>query len=134
MPDRMIEQVMCVMTDAERIAKGELLARMAFELGDLEEQKAAAGRDFTNRIKNLRTEQGKVADDVRSGTELRDVECVEKPDWKEHVVSVVRCDTGEIVRRRPMTPSERQLRFDALSARVKDEPDEDEETKPETEH
>lgn len=132
MSDRMIEQVQCVMTDAERIAKGEQLARMAFEMGDLEEAKAAAGRDFTNRIKCLKTEQGKLADEVRSGAELRDVECAEKPDWKQHIVTIVRCDTGEIVRTRPMTPSERQLRFDALSARVKDE-DEDE-TKPETEH
>lgn len=132
MPDRLIEQVQCVMTDAERIAKGELLARMAFELGDLEEAKAAATRDFGNRIKNLKTEQGKVADDVRSGTEMRDVECVEKPDWKEYLVTIVRCDTGEVVRRRPMTPAERQLKFDAFSARVKD--DDDEETKPETEH
>lgn len=131
MPDRMIEQVLCVMTDAERIAKGEALARSAFEMTALEDAKAAAGRDFTNRIKNLKTEQGKLADEVKTGTEMRDIECVEKPDWRQHIVTVVRCDTGEVVRTRPMTPSERQLRFDALSARVKDDEDEQ---KPETEH
>lgn len=130
MPDRMIERLRCQMTEKERVAKGELLARMGFEMGDLENAKAAATRDYTNQIKNLKTEQTKVAEDVRSGTEERDVECVEKPDWKEHVVTIVRCDTGEIVRRRPMTPTERQLRFDAFSARVKDDEDPDPPKKP----
>lgn len=133
----MNETLRVQLTDAERIAKGEELARINFALAELEELKGAATRSFGNKIKALKLDGGKVAYDMQTGTEERSVDCVERPDWKDFVVAVIRTDTGELVRRRPMTHAERQLRFNAFTASVKEEDDEPgppEEPAPSTEH
>jgi hypothetical protein len=46
---------------------------------------------------------------IESGLEWRDVECVEQHDYTRNVVSILRLDTGEVVRERVMSEGERQM-------------------------
>lgn len=127
MSDRVIENLRVQLTDEERIAKGSKLAKLNFELGALKEQKAAANRDFANQIKALELEGGKVAYDVDTGTEERPVELRKAPHWRDFVIEFFRLDTGELVRREPMTPAERQMKLDVFPPLrgVREKPDDD---------
>ena len=46
--------------------------------------------------------------EVRSGREYREVECRLEPDFKAGIMQIVRVDTGEFVRSRPLRTDERQ--------------------------
>lgn len=131
MSDRLIEKLRVQLTDEERIAKGQQLARINFRLAELKEQKSAASRDFANQIKALELESGQVAYDADTGTEERPVEMRKAPHWKDYMIEFFRMDTGELVRREPMTPQERQLKLDVypplrgVRNKPDDEPDEE---------
>jgi hypothetical protein len=100
------------LTPAEKDAKGELLAKLCFDLGELEEQKKASSAEFSAKIKTLKAENQGIVYDVRSGTEERSVECREVPIWRDGVAETRRLDTGEVVYKRPLTAEEKQQRFD----------------------
>jgi hypothetical protein len=126
MSERLIENLRVELTDEERIAKGQQLARLNFRLAELKEQKAASARDFANQIKALELEGGQVARDADTGTEERAIELRKAPHWKDHVFEFFRVDTGELVRREPMTPQERQMKLEGVYGPlrpVKREPD-----------
>lgn len=127
MSDRVIENLRVQLTDDERIAKGQQLARINFRLAELKEQKSAASRDFANQIKALELEGSQVAYDADTGTEERPVEMRKAPHWKEFMMEFFRMDTGELVRREPMTPAERQMKLDVFPPLrgVPRKPDED---------
>ena len=131
MSDRVIENLRVQLTDDERLAKGQMLAKLNFQLGELKERKAAASRDFGNQIKALELEGGKVAYDVDTGTEERPVELRKAPHWKDYVIEFFRMDTGELVRREPMTPAERQMKLDVFPPLKRVKRDDDDEAKKE---
>lgn len=98
----------CTLTDTEeRERTEELLAKMA-ELEELAIQldvsraniKAQAGA-LEVRVRALRTI-------LRDREELRAVECGQRADSADCLVSVVRLDTGARIQVRPMTEDERQ--------------------------
>lgn len=137
MSDRLIEKLRVQLTDEERIAKGQQLARINFRLAELKEQKSAAARSFGNQIKALELEGGQVAYDADTGTEERPVEMRKAPHWKDFMMEFFRMDTGELVRREPMSPQERQMKLDVypplrgVRNKPDDEPDDDDKKGPE---
>lgn len=114
MSDRVIENLRVQLTDEERIAKGTKLAKINFRLAELKELKAASARDFGKQIKDLELEGGKVAYDADTGTEERPIELRKAPHWRDFCIEFFRLDTGELVRREPMTPAERQMKLDVF--------------------
>lgn len=123
--DRRVERLRVKLTPQEKEAKAELLAKLCTDLTVLEEQKKASSADYSAQIKKLKADNADVVYDVRTGTEERDVEVEERPDWKERIVKTIRTDTGEIIFKRPMTDKEKQTRFDLYTRDDDDEPADD---------
>ena len=107
--NEVVETLRVQLTPDERIQRGTALAKLNLELVQLEEQKAEAVRSWAEKIKAKKIEGGRLAHDVDTGTEERPIKCDERPRFGELVVEVVRRDTGEVVRTRPMLPEERQV-------------------------
>lgn len=115
-----------VLSDVERMTKGLTLARSGFELAQLEDGKAANAADFTKQIKKLKLRQGRLAYDMESGTEEREVEVEEIMRYEDLCVDLVVCQSGEVLESRPMTPAERQTQFNLVPIRpTRPEPETD---------
>jgi len=65
-------------------------------------------REIKAEVQEIEQTIARLAAAVRSGTEPRQVEVSEMADPGAGIVSVVRGDTGEVIRTRAMTPEERQ--------------------------
>lgn len=103
------------LTKEEIFARGKELARTkdahTAASAKLEQAKLAAKsakEQINSEIKEAEEEMRRLARAIRSGREDRDVEILDKPDFKKGVMNIVRLDTGELVRTRGLTEAERQ--------------------------
>lgn len=83
------------MSDAEMQAAGTRLANLEHERRSLENDAKDAAASFRKKLKPLRKEIGELADEVRKGQRLEDVECEELRDPDTNQIVVRRLDTGE---------------------------------------
>lgn len=104
------------LTDAELRAKGKQQAETMVEYGEIEAERKALTATFAAKMKERRKILDKLAVEVRTGFEVRPVECELVPRWGDHTVITVRRDTGEHVDTRPMSPGERQLELRTFEA------------------
>jgi hypothetical protein len=97
---------------------GKQLARHQMVAQRLEDQKKAAADQFKAQISTEESEIGRLARIVDTGVEYRDVEVNDVPDYEAGMVRIVRLDTGEAFRSRPMLDEERQqeLPMDPVAA------------------
>jgi len=103
-----VEQLPCKLSAHEKLLKSDQMAAKHGEIAQLEAAKKSATSSFSSSIKQKQTELTQLAEEIRSGEELRPVECVEKPRYADLMVDLVRLDTGVVVTNRPMHPRERQ--------------------------
>lgn len=96
------------LTNDEVRMKGKRMAVLQGEIQQLGEEKKEIVSDFTSKINGRTTEILKLTREINEGAEYRQVEIVERKDWIEREVQVIRQDTGEVVDARPMTPAELQ--------------------------
>lgn len=96
------------LTQREVLTKSKIAAKGMHELKSLEDDKAEVTKDYAEKIKKKRRDLDTLASEVHTGTEVRPVECDLMPRWSEHMMDLVRPDTGEVVESRPMTHSEKQ--------------------------
>lgn len=94
---------------------GQRVARIAQEKTDLEDEKKEVAANFKKRIDTKDHEISGLCHCINSEREFRDVETKTQFNNSERTVSVIRCDTREIVRIRPMTPEEQQGVFDFIA-------------------
>jgi hypothetical protein len=117
-----IEQLACEMTPKERLLKSTELAKKIDEQVALEEEKKGFNEAWKGRKNTVDLAVRILASEVRTGKETRPVECFESPRYGEMMVDLIRSDTGEVVRARPMHPSERQLALDEARDREDETP------------
>jgi hypothetical protein len=112
-----VQRLRCKLDARERLTKVDELTRLMGELDEAERAKAAATQRFGTLIKELKMRVTEVAFDVRDETEVRPVECVERGNFANLTVELVRTDTREVVSTRAMSDAERQgdLAFGAAS-------------------
>lgn len=96
------------LTDEEKLAKGRQQAQVMQEYCEIELRKKEIASDMGAELKAKRKELTKLAEQVRSGLEIRPVDCMLVPSWEANAVHTVRQDTHETIDRRPMTPAERE--------------------------
>lgn len=89
------------MSDAELQAAGTRLANLEHERRSIENDAKDAAASFRKKLKPLRKEIGELADEVRKGQRLEDVECEELRDATTNEIIVTRLDTGEQIREAP---------------------------------
>jgi hypothetical protein len=103
-----VEKLPCELTREETLAKGAEMALMIKQHGEVELEAKETADTFKKQFKRLDRTISERAEEVRTGVEHRLVPCTERGRYRENMVDVVRLDTGEIVRSRPMTESEKQ--------------------------
>lgn len=90
-------------TDPERMDIAEQLGRAAQSQGDLEDQKKAQDAEHKEALEAVKLQIKRLSRKLASGSEMRNVMCkwlLEDPTPKEK--TLVRLDTGEVVRVVPM--------------------------------
>lgn len=103
-----VRQLPCVMTAAEKALKANELVAVLGTISDLEEEKKAATASLTARIKEEKKKGGELAQEVRTGKEVRPIQCYERFRYEADMVELVRDDTAEVVSTRAMDPRDRQ--------------------------
>lgn len=115
MPVKLTERLRCVFSDDEQVEHGKLIARAAQKWSELEQQKKEIDAQIKGEIEQQKSIVQRLSSAISMGYEYRDVEThfvmdTPSPGTK----TVVRVDTGEVLRTEPMTSSEKQgvLSFD----------------------
>lgn len=102
------EQLLCALGEDELRQRGADAARLVSQIDQLDEQRRLAASDYRDRIKELRGKLRELSQAVRERQEERAVPCETEPNYAAGLMVTVRLDTGEIIRSRPLTSSERQ--------------------------
>ena len=90
----------------------ELAKKLAYEtrtLEELEDQKKSVVSDFSNKITRVKASLSGLANNINNGYDFRNIDCevlLNSPEAGQK--SIVRLDTGEIVRVEDMTQNEKQ--------------------------
>ena len=111
-----VESVRYQFDHAELFDLGQLLARQAAQVYDIERQKKDVLKSLSAALEHAQNLVAGTVLKINAGYEMRDVECLitlNRP--RAGVKEIVRIDTGEIVREEAMTPEELQqaLPFEA---------------------
>lgn len=107
-----VKDLPCVMTAAEKALKSDQLVAVLGTINDLEEEKKAATAELGAKLKSEKKRGGFLAHEVRTGKEVRPIECVERNRYEDDLVDLIRNDTGEVVQTRAMDPRDRQAHMD----------------------
>ena len=96
----------CDLTNIERLEKGRALAEADAECARIEEEKAQVATQYAARLKTATSRRHELAGAIRQGYEFRDVICRVQFIYPDREVVVAREDTGEVIERRGMNPTE----------------------------
>jgi uncharacterized FlaG/YvyC family protein len=109
---RMTHQVKYRFTRDEVRELGERLARRASDVYTLREAQKETNAKLKADIQSAEGDVAEIARKINEGYEMRDMECrVEYHIPRQGVKSIIRADTGEVVREEVMTPQEMQASF-----------------------
>lgn len=101
-----MEQLVCNLAPSERIDRAQKATELMGEYSQKEAKAKAEAAARSAELKGVRADMEESARASREGWEYRDVEVRERPSRTERVVEVIRCDTEEVIRTRPMTKEE----------------------------
>lgn len=104
-------QLPCDLTDADRLRIGEQLTAEIHAQEQVETAKKEATRGFNATLKEHKKSIHDFNESLRTGTERREVEVEERPDYEKGIVFVHRLDNGECVKQRAIDPDERQVKL-----------------------
>ena len=94
------------LTQDEVGQRARLLASSLDKLYTLEADRKLYSAKINQAVKEIRVTLGELNNTVKTGTELRDVECYEVPSAHRFTVDIIRCDTNEWAGSRKMTGDE----------------------------
>jgi hypothetical protein len=113
MKKRITLSLRCEYSDLELAEKRDELSTVICRQGEVEQRKAAINREFKEELDGLYSRASELAHQIKARSQDRAVECVtefHKPNIGEK--TVIRLDTGEMVRVEVMTDEERQDEID----------------------
>lgn len=112
-----VEELDCQLTGVEVLQRGQAAARIAYEIDQKEAELDRTKKAHKVAVGQLEAQQKTLQREVRTGKTQRPVKCVEQADYESGFMNVVRIDTAEIVRSRPLTEKERQVDWIAREAK-----------------
>lgn len=80
------------LTDKESIAKGRKAGALKKAIAKVKKEMKDATADHKEQLKQHQANLDGILDDLETGTEIRQVECFERKDYKRRKVEVVRSD------------------------------------------
>lgn len=98
--------------DTERLDRANDLANAVQNVEDAIRHKKSVNRDATAKVDQAEAVRANLSDVVASGREYREVIVHRVYDYEQGTVHEVRTDTGETLRSRNMTDSERQTELE----------------------
>jgi len=104
-------QLPCHLTDPDRLRISEVLTAEIKSREQVEAAKKAAVKDFNVALKAHRAREHDFNESLFTGTEVREVEVEERPDYTAGIVFIHRLDTGDCVQQRAIDPDERQVKL-----------------------
>lgn len=116
-----------ILTADERDQRGREMANVHHELTENAEAKKKATKVYADKEKALKKRLSDLASAVRTGTEMRPVQCDEELEPRQNTRRLRRRDTGAVVEERALTAEERQLTMpgsDREETELEDEPEE----------
>lgn len=105
------ERLPCELTDPELRARGDEIAKLVGDREILELEKKETADQHNADIKALAGKQSSLAKEVRERREYRDVDVKKVRVENLKLIRWVRLDTDAMVRERPMTEEEKQIRL-----------------------
>lgn len=99
-----------VFTEKEKAQIAADLANGVAELARMEERKKSVASQIKAEIDAKQSSVNAAAEKLRSGFEMRDIECEVIYAYIDDVIRWVRTDNGEIAFERRMRPEERQMK------------------------
>ncbi len=106
---RLTLSLRCEFTSEELQEKGEELSAIVLRYEEVDEERKTVSQTYREQLSDLRSDRKRLSSLIRKKGEDRPVECIAKfHDPHVGEKTIVRLDTGEIVRIEPMTDEERQ--------------------------
>jgi hypothetical protein len=102
----------CQFSDAEVLDLARELGRTLADIQTEHAKQASVKRELQARMAQLEAKATELAEKVRRGEEMRDVEVMVVLDYTEGRVDTFRTDTGQTIHTRPLTNEERQQRLE----------------------
>lgn len=96
------------LTKDQILERASKAANLVAQRADLESEKSAKNRDYSEKFKEIRGEMSKLSKSVASGEEYQNVKCEVRRSYLEKRVITIRKDTFEIVDDRKMYENEMQ--------------------------
>ena len=96
-PKTATRMLMCQLTDPQWKMKAEQLASLDTQIIDKEDEKKEETKRMADELKLMRTQQKKLAEQVDTRTERREVTCTWTDDFNRNVRVLRRDDTGDVV-------------------------------------
>lgn len=110
------EKLLCRLTPDEFIARASALARVVQDMHGEEQRQTDMKAQMKAAIASLDAERDQLSLVVSRSAELRDVRVTEDADYARGIAITWRTDTGEEVRRRPLSDQERQIALPGVTA------------------
>lgn len=105
----------CPLTDAEVQERTKRMLEALDEADQIERVLAAAKEDAKFELKVRNEIVRKMRRVISERSERRQVTCTVVPDWNHYQMRIVRDDTGEVVKVRPMSDEERQTELPSIA-------------------
>lgn len=109
------EFVKYYLTEDEKRELAADLAQKTVEMQLAEDDKKAIASDFKSQIDGLSAKINGAANKLTTGYEMRSVKCEIVPDWTKKVWQSIEIDSGNIVKERPMTSDDLQIKIDEVT-------------------
>lgn len=100
------------LTQEEIAERADRMATALRKITELEIEKKAKNDEIKHKKEELEKDIAVWASQVREKAENREVEIELQSNWETGQIETFRLDTGELIRTRPMTPSEKQKTFE----------------------
>lgn len=108
MSGRLYEVERREMTEKDRILAGAELAKRDLEIFALKEERTAVARVYRVKLKEMEDARHSLSTAIDEGQIETRFEVVEVPDDQRFMIQILRKDTNELWKTRPMTEAERE--------------------------
>lgn len=103
-----VRELPCVLTEAEMSQRAQDTAQKLAQIDEIESQRKSANIAFKKQLTALNADMRQLSREFREGRAMRDVPCELWIYPDEDRAELVRTDTGEVIFKRALEPSEKQ--------------------------
>lgn len=103
------EYLKCMLTEAQLKEQAEKMADNLSQIAQYEADLKSIKRQIEADIAKCQSELTSAHEKYRSGFQMANIDCEVRKNFQTNTVTVIRLDTGEMIRERALTAEERQL-------------------------